>query len=63
MNESEIIKRTIEFCAAISTEGLITETTYYGHEALAKLAENPDAVSDFLTNGPSPDILSNSGSK
>lgn len=48
MKETELIKRTIDFCADVAENGLSTETTLYGKDAIQKLSENSSAVADYL---------------
>ena len=58
MNETELIKRTINFCADVAINGISTETRLYGKEAIQKLSENPSAVADYLleTANEDPDV-------
>lgn len=48
LTETELVKRTIEFCAEIIKTGVISETQLYGEFALHHLARNPEAVKDHL---------------
>lgn len=46
--EEKLIKETMNFCAAVATNGISVDNRLYGKDALQVLIQSPETVSKYI---------------